>query len=119
MLEQLTIDFARTLGDAGAAQATARAEREAPGFSERARELILQRLAQGPASGEDCTDYCREQGLSFADGRALGSIYASVRRTGLIVVAGYCPRRRGPGTAGGIVWTLTDKGLAAIEAVAA
>lgn len=104
MLEQLTMNFARGLGHAGAALAADRAERDEPGFSDRARALILQRLSAGPASGEDCTDYCREQGLRFADGRALGAIYASLRRSGLIEVAGHCPRRNGHGTAGGIVW---------------
>jgi hypothetical protein len=104
MLEQLSLPLARSLGHAGAELATDRAEREAPGFSEQARALILQRLGVGPASGEDCTDYCREKGLRFADGRALGSIYSSLRRAGLIEVMGYCARRNGHGTAGGIVW---------------
>lgn len=104
MLEQLSLPLARSLGHAGAALAADRAEREAPGFTEQARALILQRLSAGPASGEDCTDYCREQGLRFADGRALGGVYASLRRAGLIEVAGHCARRNGHGTAGGIVW---------------
>ncbi len=103
---QTAFDFSavRALGHTGAALATDRAERESPGFTERARALILERLAQGPASGEDCTDYCRERGLQFKDGRALGSVYSSLRRSGLIEEAGSCKRRRGHGTAGGIVW---------------
>ncbi len=106
MNQQLELPAARQAGKHAAQLATERAEHEAPGFGERARALILERLGQGPASGEDCTDYCASKGLQFADGRALGSIYSSLRRAGLIEPAGFCARRRGHGTAGGIVWRL-------------
>jgi len=97
---------ARAVGKVAQELATGRAEREAPGFRDRAETAILARLATGPASGEDCTDYVRSCGINFADGRALGSIYASLRRRGLIHVVGTCPRRRGNGTQGGSIYAL-------------
>lgn len=110
-MDQLAIDFsapplaqARQAGEIASALATNKAERESPGFRERAENAILAKLAAGPASGEDITDYVRACGVDFADGRALGSIYSSLRRRGLIEVVGHCARRRGHGTAGGLVW---------------
>lgn len=112
-MNQASLDFtapplaqARAVGQAAQQLATDRAEREAPGFRERAEAAILARLATGPASGEDCTDYVAACGIQFADGRALGSIYASLRRRGLIVVVGHCARRRGNGGQGGSIYSL-------------
>jgi len=101
---QLVLDFSRRLGDRGAALALDKAERECPDFSARAEAAILAKLATGPASGEDCTDYCRDCGIPFKDGRALGSVYASLARRGLIRCIGFCLRKRGNGTAGGRIW---------------
>jgi hypothetical protein len=108
---QTALDFsapplaqARAVGQAAQQLATDRAEREAPGFRERAEAAILARLATGPASGEDCTDYVAASGIQFADGRALGSVYASMARRSLIRCVGFCLRKRGNGTAGGRIW---------------
>lgn len=110
-MTQLTIDFedtrvsaARAAGRIAGQLAADRAEREAPGFSERAEAAILARLAAGPASGEDLTDHVAACGVQFKDGRALGGIYSSLRKRGLIRVAGTCNRRKGHGTAGGLIW---------------
>lgn len=110
-MNQLTIDFedtrvsaARAAGRVAGQLAADRAEREAPGFRDRAEAAILAKLATGPASGEDLTDHVAACGVPFKDGRALGPIYASLRRRGLIRVAGTCSRRRGHGTAGGLIW---------------
>lgn len=105
---QPTLAQARASGQRGQKLATDRAERDAPNFRARAEAAILARLAAGPASGEDLTDHCAATGLQFADGRALGSIYASLRRRGLIVVVGTCARRRGHGTQGGSVYVLAS-----------
>jgi hypothetical protein len=109
-MQQLQIDFAapsllaaRQMGEIGMALATERAERDEPSFRERAETAILAALAAGPLSGEDVTDYVRAR-VPMRDGRALGSIYAAMARRGLIRQVGHCKRRRGHGTAGGIVW---------------
>lgn len=112
-MNQLCIDFnaptmpaARAAGHVAGELATDRAEREAPGFRQRAEAAILQRLAAGPASGEDLTDHVAASGVTFADGRALGGIYSSLRKRKLIRVVGTCNRRKGHGTAGGLIWGL-------------
>lgn len=108
-LEAPTLAQARAAGEAAAERAEARAERDEPGFSERAQALILAKLARGPASGEDITDYVRAV-LPMKDGRALGHSYSALHQAGLIRTAGSCKRRRGHGGAGGIVWSLTTPG---------
>lgn len=110
-MEQSTIDCrptdlatARAVGEVAGQLATQRAERDCPGFRERAEAAILAKLTTGPASGEDCTDYVAACGIHFDDGRALGSVYASMARRGLIRCVGFCLRKRGNGTAGGRIW---------------
>lgn len=105
-LQAPTLSAARAAGQLGQQLATDRAEREVPNFSARAEAAILKRLADGPASGEELTDFVRASGVQFADGRALGGIYSSMRKRGLIHVVGTCPRKKGHGTAGGLVWEL-------------
>lgn len=105
MEAQLILDFSRRLGDRGAGLALDKAERECTDFSARAEAAILAKLATGPASGEDCTDYVRDCGVPFKDGRALGAIYASLLRRGLIVVIGETRRRRGHGSRGGSIYS--------------
>ena len=105
-LDAPPIRQARDAGHEGARRAEQAASRIEPGFRERAEALILQKLAHGPASGEDCTDYVRAAGLQMADGRALGAVYARLLRRGLIVRVGECARARGNGTRGGSVYAL-------------
>lgn len=104
--QQTILDFSRRLGDRGAALALDKAERECADFTARAEAAILAKLAKGPASGEDCTDYVRDCGVPFKDGRALGSIYAGLIRSGRIKVVGECKRRRGHGSRGGSIYAL-------------
>ena len=113
---QMTLDLsapplkqARAVGEIAMKRATAAAERRVPSFADRAQALILEKLKHGPASGEDCTDYVRAA-LPMKDGRALGTCYAVLAKRGLIEQAGACKRKRGHGTAGGIVWRLTTPG---------
>lgn len=115
-MSQLTLDLspsplaqARAIGQAAAKLAEQRAERATPGFSERAQALILEKLSRGPASGEDITEFVRKV-LPMKDGRALGHAYSTLASQGLIRAVGSCKRRRGHGTAGGIVWSLTTAG---------
>jgi hypothetical protein len=94
---------ARAVGEVAAQLATAKAERESPGFVARAEHYVLAKLATGPASGEDITDYVA-QFLEFKDGRSMGTVYASMNRRGLIRIVGDCDRRKGHGTGGGHIW---------------
>lgn len=111
-MKQSTLDVrptdlatARAVGEVAGQLATAKANREAPGFVARAEHYVLAKLATGPASGEDITDYV-QQFLEFKDGRAMGTVYASMNRRGLIRVVGECDRRKGHGTGGGRIWGL-------------
>lgn len=104
--QQTIFDLSRRLGDKGAALALDRAERDCPDFAARAEAAILAKLATGPASGEDCTDYCRDCGIPFRDGRSLGAIYARLLKEGRIKVVGECKRRRGHGSRGGSIYAL-------------
>jgi hypothetical protein len=101
---------ARAVGEIGMQRAERAAERDEPGFRDRAGALILAKLAHGPASGEDCTDYVRAAGMQMKDGRALGATYAQLIDRGLIRKVGDCKRRRGNGTSGGSVYMLTTPG---------
>lgn len=111
MTEQTEMDVrpadlatARAVGERSAQLATDRAERESPGFVARAEAAVLAKLATGPASGEDITDYV-QQVVGFQDGRCMGSVFASMLRRGLIVVIGECKRRRGHGSRGGSIYS--------------
>jgi hypothetical protein len=111
-MDQACLDFsapslaqARAVGAIAGQLATDKAERETPGFSERAQAAILARLATGPASGEDLTDHVRACGIEFKDGRALGSIFSGLLRRCLIKVIGECKRRRGHGCRGGSIYS--------------
>lgn len=109
-MKQATMDLAppdiataRAVGEVAAQLATDKAERNAPGFVARAEHHVLAKLATGPASGEDITDFVH-QFLEFKDGRAMGTVYASMNRRGLIRIVGDCDRRKGNGTGGGHIW---------------
>lgn len=102
--QQQIPDSSRRLGDRMAGLATDKAERESLGFSARAEAAILAKLEHGPASGEDLTDWVRECGVPFKDGRALGGVIGGMSKRGLIRVVGTCNRRNGHGTAGGHIW---------------
>ncbi len=113
-MNQAALDFtapplaqARAAGQAAQELATARAEREEPDFRARAVAAILERLKQGPASGEALTDYVKASGLTLArNGKELGSYYCRLRKSGAIHVVGPCDRAKGHGTGGGKVYAL-------------
>lgn len=83
MNQQLQIDFsapplpvARAIGDQCMQRAADRAERDEPGFSERAQAFVLRYLAEhGSASGEDITDACKAAGIQPAEVRAFLTAY--------------------------------------------
>ena len=83
------------------------AERDEPGFGERAQRFVLAYLlAYGPSSSEDITDACKAAGIVPGEDRAFGSVYQVLNRRKQIAFAGYCERRKGHGTAGGRLWEL-------------
>ncbi|RZJ12188.1 MAG: hypothetical protein EOP39_04320 [Rubrivivax sp.] len=103
-LRPADLPTARAVGERAAHLATDRAERDTPDFSARAMAAILKRLVDGPASGEDLTDYVRACGVEFKDGRALGGVIGGMSRRKQIRVVGNCHRLKGHGTAGGLIW---------------
>lgn len=106
-LAQATLAASRATGDRCMQLAADRAERDEPGFCERAQHFVLAFLAQhGKASSEDITDACKAAGIVPAEDRAFGSVYGGLNRRKQIVCVGYCDRRKGHGTAGGRMWEL-------------
>ncbi len=76
-------------------------------FRARARAFALDFLrVHGPKSGEDITDACKAAGIIPHTDKAFGCIYGALSRQGLIERAGFCERKKGNGTCGGIVWKL-------------
>lgn len=103
-LRPADLPTARAVGQVAQQLATDRAERDAAGFRERAEAAILSKLAAGPASGEDLTEHVKAAGVPMKDGRALGSIYRSLKDRGLIRIVGACLRKHGNGTSSGHIW---------------
>lgn len=80
-----------------------------PTFSEQAEAVILQTLAEGPASSELLTITCRRAGITpRKDDRAFGGVYMRLARAGRIEKAGTVKRVRGHYTSGGNVWRLVS-----------
>lgn len=93
--------------NAAIAVVSANAEQSSPGFAERAEACILAHLAaHGPTPGEDLTDACVAVGIVPHDPRAFGGVYLKLANKKRIVKDGYCARRKGHGTSGGIKWRL-------------
>ena len=75
--------------------------------SEGAGRFILGHLrAYGPKSGEDLTEAAKVHGYRPHDDRAFGGVFGRLSRKAQIrkVPGAECARRKGHGTAGGIVW---------------
>ena len=102
---QLTLDQARARGEAAMSQVEVNAEEFFQRFSERAQVFVLEYLSrQGPSSGEAITNACRAAGVVPHDDRAFGPVYQKLSKARRIVKCGYCPRTKGHGTNGGIIW---------------
>ena len=102
---------ARAVGHVAQQLATDAAERRDPEFLSRAEAAILDKLSAGPASGETLTEHVKACGIPLArNGKELGSLYARLRRDGLIVDAGDCYRVHGHGTKGGTLYRLGSGG---------
>ena len=112
-MEQTTIDVrppdlvtARAVGDRAAQLATDKAERDAPGFSARAEAAVLAKLApkRSRYSSEQLTAHVKAVVGFEGGGQCMGSIYASMKRRGLIRIVRGCNRVHGNGTSGGHIW---------------
>lgn len=98
-----------TCGDVQIRRVSANAERACPGFTWKAKQIVLRILKTAKrASSEDLTDAVKSCGLVPHDDRAFGAVYAGLYRAGLIRVVDSCARRKGRGTSGGRVWALVS-----------
>jgi len=89
--------------------AEAKANREVPDFTERARAFILSYLTEHrQAPGEQITDACVAAGIRPAELRAFGGVYQGLARKNLIRTVAFCARMKGNGTSGGRVWALVQ-----------
>ena len=86
---------------------TAKATRADPGFSDRAKDVILRHLrAVGQASGEELVELCKSYGIVPVNGdRAFGSVFGSLsKRKQIKFLRADLPRKHGHGTTGGKLW---------------
>lgn len=111
-MEQLTIEHAIATGHAAMARVTENAERL--GFNtDAAREFVVAYLvAHGASWGEDIVDAAKASGLQVLiahDGRAWGSVFASLARRNVIrCLRADGIRRHGNGTTGARQWGLVQ-----------
>lgn len=104
-----SLSDALATGNILAGVAAANAEFACHEFSDRTRKLIVQYLREnGESSGEDITDFCKQQGVVPHDDRAFGGVFLFLSRTGVIHATGFCLRRKGHGTSGGRRWSLVS-----------
>jgi hypothetical protein len=102
-----TVRQARAAGEEAGQRAADKAERLDDGFRERAQAFVLAYLKQhGVSSSEMITDAAKLAGIKPHEDRAFGPVYATLARTGKIVTAWFCARRKGHGSAGGRLWRL-------------
>lgn len=82
-----------------------------PEFGRMARGHIMERLKEGPMSGEELVLSCKNSGITpeKGDDRSYGGIFLSLSKKGFIVKAGSVQRRRGHNTGGGILWRLNTE----------
>ena len=86
--------------------ASMRAERDSPGFCERASQVILALLERGETPGEVLVDLARLRGITPADSRAFGAVFKSLHGQGKIRQVGWCLRKKGHSCGGGRIWAL-------------
>jgi hypothetical protein len=88
------------------------AERDDPGFTLRAGDVIVRLLRNYYCSGmpgETLVEMARLLGCRPKDDRAFGPVFQSLVRRGLIRQVGWCERRKGHGSPGGRIWALTER----------
>lgn len=107
MQTTLNFDAATASRNAILANVEAAEESRTPGFAELARQFVLSYLGNVPrASGEDLVDAAADAGIVATEPRAWGPIFGALSRDGRIAKDGFCQRRKGHATAGGLLWRL-------------
>ena len=102
--DPITLAGAEAARDAAVEQV---ADNAASGFVEAARAFVLTYLREhGPTPAEDVNDACRAAGITTKNAKAFGAVYGPLSRKGLIRKAGYCARRYGHATSGGVIWEI-------------
>jgi hypothetical protein len=93
---------------AGAA-CVAKAEATTAFDAEAARQAILDVLAstRRPMTGEELVDACQRRGIVPHDARAFGPVFRLLANRGQIEAVGFAVRRKGHGTAGARVWSIS------------
>lgn len=90
-----------------------------PSFNEMACEFVLGYLRRvGEAPSEEISMACSSSGIKPRDDRAFGPVYMKLARSGVIVKVGSCRRKRGHGTTGGNIWSISPNAEAPKEASA-
>lgn len=109
MNEQLDmLKVSRAAGEQAAQACTDKAEIVNGFDTHGARRRVLELLAQlGPMSGEHLVERLKKEGFRGHDDRCFGTVFGGLSKQSKIRVVSYCPRKRGHGTAGGRVWSLT------------
>lgn len=106
MTETLFEYAAQLARDAGMAAVSQNAGEQ---FRQDAKSFVLDYLrTHGPTAGEDLTDACWKAGIRAHDSRAMGPVFMSLCRKGLIEKAGTAVRRKGHASDGGKIWKLTQ-----------
>jgi hypothetical protein len=104
-LEQ--VRSARAAGQDASEQCAAKAERTTTFSTHLAREWVLNHLDRhGPTSGEDLVDGMKSSGMQTHDDRCFGPVFSSLVRDERITQYGMSLRRKGHGTAGGVIWRI-------------
>lgn len=102
---QMTFEDAERAKSEAMRRVESNAEDYCPTFKEMACLFAVKFLAQnGPHSSEDISIACMAAGIVPHDQRAFGPVYGALSAQGKIVRAGYCQRKKGHNTSGGIIW---------------
>ena len=70
--------------------------------------MLAHLCEHGACPGEDITDAAIAAGIVPDELRAFGAVFMSLSRSGKIIKAGTCQRRKGHGSAGGHVWAIKE-----------
>jgi hypothetical protein len=96
----------RDEGHAAGERCAAAAERRGWDRAEASRLVLAALRQRGPTAGEVLVDLVRAALAPPHDDRAFGAVFGRLARERRIVKAGFAQRRKGHGTAGGVLWRL-------------
>jgi hypothetical protein len=102
---------AREQGEAAAEECAANATRLGWDADGAANAVLAYLRAHGPTPGEVLVSAAGRAHRPHDD-RAFGAVFLKLSRAGLIEQAGHAKRAKGHGTAGGVIWRLTQSSAA-------